>query len=1005
MLSSLVVAPRSSCFLSCTSSSSFIIIFFLSLLQWAIPVEGTFEALEKIGKTIIEPFPNSPRNIIGVGGLSYEPLTNTWTTSSENIPGVIDDLYPGVSLPKLNHMELDFETGKVTYINSEPIVVNPSNGLKLEDIASIPLKEKSDEFFRSKDFWLVSEANSDIVKTNTFLSKNFGAPDLNSFDTETFVTSRLIRVDAMTGDILEEATIPDFAQWNMEYDWESTHCVGDRPFQGLHALSIIPASLSNSPEDSQYQYLMFVGAQSSLFQDGDKATEFSGSATRVLVYGLNPMEEEEKRLEPTATYLRSLRYDTSQLTMKSFQKGSRHFNALFGLLVLDEKRFLFVECEELSSNGFSTHSTKMMNRIFYVEMDQNDVVDGCKSLTKDSCPVDAPQKRLVWEREDNLEVDGIALGPILEDGRPTIALTSENDDKIGLHIELFALNEEKLSAGEPWEVVDRKKILLRQRQIAVWVSVALITIIILAQHFLARCKNAKKDSLPSDSTEHVAFYKKYAIISAYLNSFLVGGVTFGYSGMVLILRKEGIYADNCACGSFCAKQKEALALVSTVGFASAIGCRLFVGLFMDHYGPKLTSVICCSICFSGFLLLAITNSSELEDIFMTAFILISIGGSGLHICGFHLTNLFKGDGKKRASAGISAAFGASSIVFPVMQMFNQFADVSLQSMAIFYSVVVALVLVNNLFIQPWDKLTPTKDFRVSMQISSKDFWKRDNGSSFLRRSERKSDASLKTQLMQFEFYGEVCFFSVSLFALTHYLSTSTQIMYEKGDVSFTNNPNNLNDFMISRMAGYLNGLGFLWVTTVKYLMTRYEWPRCFLLIAILNIVVMGIVLVKNLEVQILGFTVLSFTRLLLFSTHHTFLLDRFGIGNFGTLNGISAFVAAILGFSSFPLQIYGLQVGYSISYSLIGCGVVLSLIFPIILRKRVSAEKKAMQVEANDDMEGKLNNREPSSDIGKDSHIPNPETSLDGRSTSKENVEVDEWIGSIPTSTEKMETK
>ena len=76
-----------------------------------------------------------------------------------------------------------------------------------------------------------------------------------------------------------------------------------------------------------------------------------------------------------------------------------------------------------------------------------------------------------------------------------------------------------------------------------------------------------------------------------MNSFLVGGVTFGYSGMVLILRKEGVYADNCACGSFCAKQKEALALVSTVGFASAIGCRLFVGLFMDHYGPKLTSVI------------------------------------------------------------------------------------------------------------------------------------------------------------------------------------------------------------------------------------------------------------------------------------------------------------------------------------------------------------------------------------------------------------------------------
>ncbi len=43
---------------------------------------------------------------------------------------------------------------------------------------------------------------------------------------------------------------------------------------------------------------------------------------------------------------------------------------------------------------------------------------------------------------------------------------------------------------------------------------------------------------------------RYAMASAMMNSFLVGGVTFGYSGMVLILRKEGIYSESCSCGSF-----------------------------------------------------------------------------------------------------------------------------------------------------------------------------------------------------------------------------------------------------------------------------------------------------------------------------------------------------------------------------------------------------------------------------------------------------------------------
>jgi hypothetical protein len=69
-----------------------------------------------------------------------------------------------------------------------------------------------------------------------------------------------------------------------------------------------------------------------------------------------------------------------------------------------------------------------------------------------------------------------------------------------------------------------------------------------------------------------------------LNSFLVGGVTFGFSGMSLILREEGTYAEQCSCGSFCAAEKEKLALVSTVGFAVAIGSRLFIGLLLDTKG-------------------------------------------------------------------------------------------------------------------------------------------------------------------------------------------------------------------------------------------------------------------------------------------------------------------------------------------------------------------------------------------------------------------------------------
>ena len=151
-----------------------------------------------------------------------------------------------------------------------------------------------------------------------------------------------------------------------------------------------------------------------------------------------------------------------------------------------------------------------------------------------------------------------------------------------------------------------------------------------------------------------------------LNSFLVGGITFGFSGMLLILRKEGTYSESCACGSFCAKEKENLAFISTFGFAVAIGSRLFIGLFLDSQGPKTTALVCSTVSLAGAILLAVTPNENLSDTCFPDWMLLSLGGSGLHLSGFHFTNLFKGDGKKAASAGISAAFGASSAVFPIM---------------------------------------------------------------------------------------------------------------------------------------------------------------------------------------------------------------------------------------------------------------------------------------------------------------------------------------------------
>ena len=61
---------------------------------------------------------------------------------------------------------------------------------------------------------------------------------------------------------------------------------------------------------------MIIGIQAALYQDGPTANEFDGSATRLLYYKINSSDG-------TATYDKSYRYDTSQLTIDMYQKGGK----------------------------------------------------------------------------------------------------------------------------------------------------------------------------------------------------------------------------------------------------------------------------------------------------------------------------------------------------------------------------------------------------------------------------------------------------------------------------------------------------------------------------------------------------------------------------------------------------------------------------------------------------------------------------------------------------------
>jgi hypothetical protein len=79
----------------------------------------------------------------------------------------------------------------------------------------------------------------------------------------------------------------------------------------------------------------------------------------------------------------------------------------------------------------------------------------------------------------------------------------------------------------------------------------------------------------------------------------------------------------------------------------------------------------------------------------------------------------------------------------------------------------------------------------------------------------------------------------------------------------------------------------------------------------------------------------------LFSFHYAYLPDRFGFAHFGTINGVTAVIAALVGLASYPLTlaaVYGDGWGTPLTVVLFAAMIV-SPLGPILLVKEKRAAK------------------------------------------------------------------
>lgn len=119
----------------------------------------------------------------------------------------------------------------------------------------------------------------------------------------------------------------------------------------------------------------------------------------------------------------------------------------------------------------------------------------------------------------------------------------------------------------------------------------------------------------------------------FFQSFMASGIIYGWPGLVLILKTDGMYSALCdapansnqtgrpqTSAGGCAAQTAALTDLFNVAQATLTGAMVVNGGLLDRFGPRRVSCVGSSLCALGALLFALLPSPHPEDVVDLSFV-------------------------------------------------------------------------------------------------------------------------------------------------------------------------------------------------------------------------------------------------------------------------------------------------------------------------------------------------------------------------------------------------
>lgn len=115
------------------------------------------------------------------------------------------------------------------------------------------------------------------------------------------------------------------------------------------------------------------------------------------------------------------------------------------------------------------------------------------------------------------------------------------------------------------------------------------------------------------------------LVCGFFQSFLCSGILYGWPGLVLILKTDGLYADSCAdttdagsaagaaaldagvTAAVCEEQQTALNTLFTISQGVLTGAMMANGAMVDRFGPRLVSCYGTALVLAGLLLFGLVG--------------------------------------------------------------------------------------------------------------------------------------------------------------------------------------------------------------------------------------------------------------------------------------------------------------------------------------------------------------------------------------------------------------